>query len=58
MDDKKYEEDLIKRLLVEQFGEKNEAYSRWRAGKCKKMLTDNKRGHAFKQEMVKEVKNK
>lgn len=49
---------MIQRLLQQQTEEKDQAYSRWRNAKCKKMVIDNKRGVAFKQQMAKEVKNK
>ena len=58
LDAKKYEEDLIKRLLETQSSEKDTAYLRWRAAKCRKMVVDNKRGKAFKSDMVREVRNK
>ena len=48
---------MISRLLTQQSEEKDQAYTRWRNAKCKKMVVDNKRGKAFKQQMTKEVKN-
>lgn len=57
LDAKKYEENLVQRLLEKQTVEQKTAYTRWRQAQCRQVVFDNRRTEARGMEEKKEERN-